>query len=51
LRDYDGYAETRRKVLLSKPTIDVNWTSFAVANYLVKKIYVDKLLSGIEKRL
>jgi N-alpha-acetyltransferase 15/16, NatA auxiliary subunit len=35
LRDYEGYAETRRLVLVSKPGLQVNWMSYAMALFLV----------------
>jgi peptide alpha-N-acetyltransferase len=35
LRDYEGYAETRRQVLISKPGMQINWITYAVALYLV----------------
>ncbi|CDW89756.1 n-alpha-acetyltransferase auxiliary subunit-like [Stylonychia lemnae] len=29
LRDYEGYAETRRQILVSKPTVNINWMAYA----------------------
>ena len=34
MRDYEGYAETRRQILVEKPNIQLNWLSYAVALYL-----------------
>jgi tetratricopeptide (TPR) repeat protein len=36
LKDYVGYAETRREILVAKPLVHVNWVCFAVALYLKK---------------
>lgn len=36
LRDYEGYADTRRKIMLAKPNIQANWVTYAVAVYLTK---------------
>lgn len=38
LRDYEGYAETRRQVLVAKSGLQVNWLSYAMALYLVRII-------------
>jgi hypothetical protein len=35
LRDYVGYAETRRQILLEKPGLQINWLTFAIAIYFV----------------
>jgi len=40
LRDYEGYAETRRQILVAKPTININWMSYAVSLYLVFHEYL-----------
>lgn len=42
MRDYEGYAETRRLILVSKPTININWLAYAVSEYLVSAIILSK---------
>jgi len=34
LKDYEGFAESRRRIMIAKPTELVNWTSYMVAIYL-----------------
>jgi peptide alpha-N-acetyltransferase len=36
LRDYVGYAETRRQLMVGKSSVQANWITFAVALYLVR---------------
>jgi peptide alpha-N-acetyltransferase len=36
LRDYEGYAETRRQILVSKSTVQLNWITYAVSLFLAK---------------
>jgi len=36
LRDFEGYAETRRQLLVGKSSIQQNWVTYAVALYLAK---------------
>jgi hypothetical protein len=35
-RDFDGYLESRRKLLTLKPGQKLNWVSYAVACHLIK---------------
>lgn len=54
MRDYEGYAETRRQILVEKPTIQLNWVSYAVATYLAKNYtltldIIEKFESTIKK--
>jgi tetratricopeptide (TPR) repeat protein len=35
LRDYDGYQETRRQIMMEKPNLQTNWLTYAVAAFLV----------------
>jgi tetratricopeptide (TPR) repeat protein len=46
LKDYVGYAETRREILVAKPNINVNWICYAVALYLKKDL--EKALEVVE---
>ena len=52
LRDYAGYAETRRQLLVAKSSVHVNWVTYAVALYLSKD-YTRALevLASFEKTL
>ena len=34
MRDFDGFVETRRRILTEKPQNKTHWMAFAVANYL-----------------
>jgi N-alpha-acetyltransferase 15/16, NatA auxiliary subunit len=34
IRDLDGFVETRRKLLQSKPTQKANWMAFAVGEHM-----------------
>ena len=36
LRDYEGYSETRRQILVSKPSVQLNWITYAVGIFLAK---------------
>ncbi len=36
LRDYEGYAETRRQILVGKSGVQQNWITYAVALTLAK---------------
>ena len=49
LRDFEGYAETRRKILVGKSGINANWLAFAVANFLVQFLILTFWF--VEKRL
>lgn len=46
LKDYAGYSETRREILVAKPSVHVNWICYAVALYLNKNLV--KALEVIE---
>jgi N-alpha-acetyltransferase 15/16, NatA auxiliary subunit len=35
LRDYEGYCETRRLILVDKPNAHTNWITYAISAYLV----------------
>jgi tetratricopeptide (TPR) repeat protein len=50
LRDYSGYAETRRQLLVGKPSVQANWVTYAVALYLAKDFSrALEVLSSFEK--
>jgi peptide alpha-N-acetyltransferase len=34
MRDISGFIESRRKILITRPTMRVSWVAFAFANYL-----------------
>lgn len=34
IRDVDGFVESRRKLLVSKPSFRQNWVAYAVANFI-----------------
>jgi hypothetical protein len=36
LRDYEGYAETRRVILVEKPGLSTNWLTYSIASFLNK---------------
>jgi N-alpha-acetyltransferase 15/16, NatA auxiliary subunit len=36
LRDYDGFQETRRKIMVARASIITNWVVYYVALYLAK---------------
>jgi len=36
LKEYDGFAETRRQIMVSKPGIIQNWVIYLVSLYLSK---------------
>ena len=35
LRDYEGYSETRRQILVGKSGVQLNWITYSVALFLV----------------
>ena len=49
LRDYDGFAETRRIQLVKDPAIRENWIAYAAASYMAQNY--DICLSTIESIL
>ena len=34
MRDYEGYEQSRRKLVVSRPGLISNWVSFAAASYV-----------------
>lgn len=52
LRDFEGYAETRRQLLVGKAGVQANWITYAVALYLAKDYSrALEVLASFEKTL
>jgi peptide alpha-N-acetyltransferase len=47
LRDYEGYRETRRLILVARPNINLNWITYAASLYLVY-YFPFKILSRVK---